>query len=250
MWKSSSDHSTLRKWFGGVAVLALAFDFLTHPARAAGYTWQSAANPGASAAELFSATGTVMKLNCARNLEIELKTSTGVLHFHDQPGVHVNFIGTNSPEGFDPCKLLSGRRVTVQYKPDDKKGKSNTIYTLRVYAPGEAEVPDAPRQPAVKTLKADLQEREHPTVTTEGEGLVKSVSCSGQEMNLVLLDHDVELKLRARDYARISIEEDVPFQTGNFEPCHQLAGHEAKITFVIAEGKGYDGEIQSIEVLK
>jgi len=233
-----------------LTIAALACAFPAHTARAAGFFWQSAATAGASTAELSSATGTVMKLNCARNLEIELKTSTGVVHLHDQPGVHVNFIVTNSPEGFDPCKSLSGRRVTVQYKPDDKKGKSNTIYSLRAYAPGEAEVPDAPRTPVVKTLKADTEEREHPTVTTEAEGVVKSASCSGQEMNVVLVDRDVELKLRARDYTRISIEEDVPFQARKFDPCSQLAGHEAKITFVINQTKSSDGEIQSIEVVK
>ncbi|HXZ12959.1 MAG TPA: hypothetical protein VEG64_11230 [Candidatus Sulfotelmatobacter sp.] len=234
----------------GILIVLVSCALIGSPAFGQGQTQESTANSGTNAGDLSSVTGTVTQLSCARNLEIHLKTASGVIHFHDQPGVHVQFIMTNQPEGFDPCKSLNGRRVTVQYKPDDKKGKSNTIYTLRVYAPGEAEIPDSPRQPAMKTLKTDLQAKEHPTVTTEAEGAVKSVSCSGQEMKVVLLDHDVELKLRARDFTRISVEEDVPFQSGNFDACHQLAGHEAKITFVIAEAKGYDGDIQSIEVLK
>jgi len=237
-------------WFLRLAFAALGCGLLMQSTRANIHDQQPSATWGTSSVDLATATGTVTQLSCARNLEITLKTSSGVLHLHDQPGVHVNFIVANSPEGFDPCKSLSGRRVTVQYKPDDKKGKSNTIYTLRIYAPGEAEVPDAPKTPAVKTLKANTEEREHPTVTTEAEGVVKSASCSGQEMNLVLVDRDVELKLRARDYTRISIEEDVPFQARKFDPCSQLAGHEAKITFVINQTKSSDGEIQSIEVVK
>jgi hypothetical protein len=210
----------------------------------------ASADPTASAADLSSVTGTVTKLSCVRNLEIELKTAAGALHFHDQPGIHVKFIMTNPPPGFDPCKSLQDKRVTVQYKPDDRKGKHNTIYTLRIYAPGEAELPDAPQKPAGVTLKPNLQEREHPTVSTADEGTVKSANCTGNELRLVFLDHDVELNLRARDYTRISIEEDVPFQTGQFNPCAQLSGHDAKITFILIEGKTYDGEIQSIEVLK
>jgi hypothetical protein len=206
--------------------------------------------PGASAPELSAATGTVTQSNCVRNLQIELKTAAGVLHLHDQPGVHVKFMMTSPPAGFDPCKSLKDKRVTVQYKPDDKKGKSNTIYSLRIYAPGETEAPAAPQLPAAAKLAPAPRENEHPTVTTTDEGTVKLASCAGNELDLVFLDHDVEFNLRARDYTRVSIEEDVPFQAGKFDPCTQLSGHDAKITFVILEGKAYDGEIQAIEVLK
>jgi len=219
------------------------------PSPPAPQTTQTSGNDSATP-DLTSATGTVTQLSCARNLEIELKTATVVLHLHDQPGVHVKFLMTSPPAGFDLCKSLKDKRVTVQFKPDDKKGKSNTIYTLRIYAPGEAELPDAPRKPAAPVLTPTPQEREHPTVTTEDEGTVKSVSCTGNEMKLVFLVHDVEFTLRARDFTRVSIEEDVPFETKKFDPCAQLSGHDAKITFVIVEGKAYDGDIQSIEVLK
>jgi hypothetical protein len=48
----------------------------------------------------------------------------------------------------------------------------------------------------------------------------------------------------------VPIEQDVAFDSGDFHICTQLQGHSAKITFVVADGKTYNGEIQSVEVLK
>jgi hypothetical protein len=48
----------------------------------------------------------------------------------------------------------------------------------------------------------------------------------------------------------VPVEKDVAFDSGDFQICTQLQGHSAKITFVVADGKTYDGEIQSVEVLK
>jgi hypothetical protein len=56
--------------------------------------------------------------------------------------------------------------------------------------------------------------------------------------------------LHARDYTRVEISEDVPFEAGEFRPCTDLSGKTAKITFVTVDRKKYDGEIQSIEVEK
>jgi hypothetical protein len=60
----------------------------------------------------------------------------------------------------------------------------------------------------------------------------------------------VSFSLHARDVSRVPVEEDVAFDSGDFQICTQLQGHRAKITFVVADGKTYDGEIQSVEVLK
>jgi hypothetical protein len=61
---------------------------------------------------------------------------------------------------------------------------------------------------------------------------------------------DASFSLHARDASRVPVEQDVAFDSGDFQICTQLQGHNAKITFVVAEGKTYDGEIQSVEVLK
>jgi hypothetical protein len=56
--------------------------------------------------------------------------------------------------------------------------------------------------------------------------------------------------LHARDANRVPVEQDLAFDSGDFRICTQLQGHSAKITFVVSDSKTYDGEIQSVEVLK
>jgi hypothetical protein len=98
----------------------------------------------------------------------------------------------------------------------------------------------------------------HAQITMEGipgdltrvdaEGAISDVSCSGVEMRLKIAAPNGTFRLHARDYTRVDISEDVPFQAGEFKPCTELDGKTAKISFVTVEHKSYDGEIQSIEV--
>jgi hypothetical protein len=94
---------------------------------------------------------------------------------------------------------------------------------------------------AIRTIPAD-----HVKVDAEGE--VSDVTCSGAEMRLKITARNGTFRLHARDYTRVDISEDVPFQAGEFKPCTELEEQTAKITFVTVERKSYDGEIQSIEV--
>jgi hypothetical protein len=87
-------------------------------------------------------------------------------------------------------------------------------------------------------------------VKIDAEGPVDSVTCSGVEMTLKISAHNGRFKLHARDYTRVEISEDVPFEAGEFHPCTDLNGKTAKIAFVTVDRKNYDGEIQSIEVEK
>ena len=74
--------------------------------------------------------------------------------------------------------------------------------------------------------------------------------CNGSELTLSLDAGERSFILHARDATRVQFEQDVAFDAGNFQPCTQLKGRQAKITFVVVDGKTYDGEIQSVEVLK
>ena len=69
-------------------------------------------------------------------------------------------------------------------------------------------------------------------------------------MMLKLDAGEASFTLHARDSTRVPVEQDVAFDSGDFQICSQLQGHSAKVTFVVADGKSYDGEIQSVEVLK
>jgi hypothetical protein len=93
---------------------------------------------------------------------------------------------------------------------------------------------------------ADGMAAEHTRV--DADGGISDVTCSGVEMRLKIAASNGTFRLHARDYTRVDISEDVPFQAGEFKPCTELDGKTAKITFVTVEHKTYDGEIQSIEV--
>ncbi|HXN99442.1 MAG TPA: hypothetical protein VN881_10245 [Candidatus Acidoferrales bacterium] len=82
----------------------------------------------------------------------------------------------------------------------------------------------------------------------DAKGGISDVTCAGVELRLKIAASNGTFRLHARDYTRVDISEDVPFQAGEFKPCTELDGKTAKITFVTVEHKSYDGEIQSIEV--
>jgi tetratricopeptide (TPR) repeat protein len=92
--------------------------------------------------------------------------------------------------------------------------------------------------------------RPDPTVTTKITGRVKTVACEGKEMTVTVSVRDVDFDLHARDYSHVSFSEGAPFETGKFDPCTQLSGHDAEFNFVMVENKSYDGEIQSVEIEK
>jgi hypothetical protein len=96
-------------------------------------------------------------------------------------------------------------------------------------------------QTAIRTLPP-----EHRRI--DAEGAVSDVTCAGVEMRLKIAAPNGTFRLHARDYTRVDIYEDVPFQAGEFKPCTELDGKTAKITFITVEHKTYDGEIQTIEV--
>jgi|ERR1700722_496230 len=83
----------------------------------------------------------------------------------------------------------------------------------------------------------------------DADGEVNDVNCSGVEMMLKLsASNNRKFKVHSRDYTRVEISEDVPFQAGDFNPCTELEGKTATIAFVTVNAKNYDGEIQSMEV--
>jgi hypothetical protein len=87
-------------------------------------------------------------------------------------------------------------------------------------------------------------------IRKDAEGELSDVNCSGVEMMLKISASNGKFKLHARDYTRVEISEDAPFQPGEFKACAELSGKTAKITFITVDRKAYDGEIQSIEVEK
>jgi hypothetical protein len=143
---------------------------------------------------------------------------------------------------------LQDQRVRVGYEPDDAKGKSGTLESLIVLAGTSGDGSGAANSGGARRLGAGTEHGD--PVTTAVEGNVTQALCNGNELTLNLDAGEGSIILHARDATRVPYEQDVAFDAGDFQPCSHLKGHQAKITFVVVDGKTYDGEIQSVEVLK
>ena len=177
---------------------------------------------------------------------MQLETSEGIRTFRTEPGTPFRITApTRAQANINPCTSLKGLRVTVQFIPDDNREMTGTLHQVQILPADGSPVDPRKTSPAKAVpLKGP------PTVTTTSEGTVKSAQCSGKELKITLTVRDVEFNLHARDWTRVEIQEDVAFQAEDFDPCKQLEGKDAKITYVLVEKKTYDGEIQAIEVEK
>jgi hypothetical protein len=201
------------------------------------------------ASKLQEATGVVTDLSCMNGLKMKVETAAGSLTLALTPGTQLRFRLTSKPSGpFNPCSALKGQRVSVEYEPEGAGGTTGSLKSVTVLGGADAVAGGAPELPGARRLGARTTGRE--TVTTSAEGAVEQVSCAGNEMLLKLDADEALFTLHARDSTRVPVEQDVAFDAGDFKICSQLQGHSAKITFIVVDGKTYDGEIQSVEVLK
>jgi tetratricopeptide (TPR) repeat protein len=121
---------------------------------------------------------------------------------------------------------------------------------FQVQHPAPATGQMTPRSATAAGSRMAPPSKDYPTVTTKIDGHVKEVACDGKEMKVTVIVRDAEFDLHARDYTRVTFSERVPFEAGKFDPCTQLSGHSAEITFTMGEKKSYGGEIQSVEIEK
>ncbi len=198
---------------------------------------------------LREATGRVTELSCINGLKMKVETAAGPLTLALTPGTQLRFRLTSKPSGpFNPCTALKGQRVKVEYESKDASAKTGSLQSVTVLAAEAGDAAGAPDLPAARRLGGETSS--HEPVSASADGTVEQVSCNGNEMLLKLDAGEASFTLHARDSTRVPVEQDVAFDAGDFKICSQLQGHSAKVTFVVADGKSYDGEIQSVEVLK
>jgi Flp pilus assembly protein TadD len=210
---------------------------------------QVGSGDAANAPTLQGATGLVTKLSCMGGLKFELDSSAGKLTLHIKPGTNLPIRLTARSSGpFNACTALQGQRVKVSYQPDDAKGKVGTLKSLVVLSGAGGDASGAVDAAGGRRLGVG-DDRGDP-VTISAEGIATHAQCDGNELTLRLTAGANSLILHARDATRVQFEQDVAFDTGDFQPCTQLNGRALKITFVVVSGKDYDGEIQGVEVEK
>src|SRR5271156_6534582 len=210
---------------------------------------RAVAGDAANAGNLREATGLVTKLSCMGGLKFELATDAGPLTLHIKPGAQFQIKMATRPSGpFNPCTAIQGQRVKVEYQPFGSDGKTGAVELLTVLSGSGGDASGAPDSGGGRRLGVGGDHGD--PVTTSAEGNVTHVLCNGNELTLSLDTGERSLVLHARDATRVQFEQDVAFDAGDFQPCTQLKGHAVKITFVVVSGKGYDGEIQGVEVEK
>lgn len=201
---------------------------------------------GAGERQSSRATGIVSQVNCAGGVKIQLDTPEGTRTLRIQTGTPFRITApTHVQANLNPCTSLKGLHVTVQFIPDDEKGLSGAIERVEIL-PAD----DAPKANSlVASPRKEEASKASPTVTTTSEGTVNSVKCDGKELLITLAVRGVDFKLHSRNFTRLEIEDEaVAFQTKTFDPCTQLNGKNAIVTYVLVEKKSFDGEIMAIEV--
>lgn len=186
--------------------------------------------------------GSVTQSRCRdRRLDIDVATSAGEMHFHALRGEYRLVLPPRlAQSGFDVCSQLKSQRVALRYAAGSEASSDFTLLALRVLPAGAATTP----APGARRAHIDLD----PTTTPTTEGTVTEVTCTGNEMVVKLKSGERTLVLHARDYTRINLDQDVGFDTKDFQPCKQLKDRTASITYTVVNNKPYNGEIQSIEV--
>lgn len=198
----------------------------------------TSAEGGSSNPNMRQATGVVTKVSCMNGVKMELKTDAGVLRLAIKPGTQIRIEMAEPSQGqFNLCTSLPGQRATVDYEPDNAKGTSGSMAKIRVLNDQNVR-------------KLAINSGAMGGVTSSVEGNVKDVTCTGNELLMTLDAPDGFFTLHARDATRVPYEKGVAFDNGEFQACSQLQGHQAKVTFVAADNEKFDGEIQSVEILK
>lgn len=200
------------------------------------------------------AAGVVTQSSCdGRAPRIELKTSTAtlVLHAPATGGFNIN-VAFQRPPDFNPCASLKGMRVSALYKAD-ADGKGGTMSFLRVIGAGGDDSysgsDSATASPEANKTASPEPESHAAPVTVDGP--VGDVTCHGFEMIVQITASSRQLSLHSRDYTRLAMYDDrAAADARTFLPCTQLKSHTVSIIFIAADQKGYDGEIQSIEIEK
>jgi hypothetical protein len=206
--------------------------------------------PSSPAGNIFEAAGVVSQLGCrAREVDMQIAAAGSTVRLHAQAG-NFRVVMASRPANFRICTSLKGLHAEVQYTPEESNIQKGTLLWLRVESPDERAYDPRPASPASKPGEPleNLGSKGDPTETQTAEGKVTDVVCTGNEMKVTIASGNTPLTLYARDYKRVVYDDDAAFETRDYEPCANLKGHRASITYVVVLDKPYSGIIQSVEV--
>jgi hypothetical protein len=206
--------------------------------------------PSSPAGNIFEAAGVVSQLGCrAREIDMQIAAAGSTVRLHAHAG-DFRVVMASRPANFRICTSLKGLHAEVQYTPEESNIQRGTLLWLRVESPDERAYDPRPASATSKpgAPMENLGSKGDPTETQTAEGKVTDVVCTGNEMKVTIASGNTPLTLYARDYKRVVYDDDAAFETHDYEPCTNLKGHRATITYVVVLDKPYAGIIQSVEV--
>lgn len=176
------------------------------------------------------AQGTVANDSCADAVTFDLKTDNGVLHLRGTRGGFAIVVDGGTKPDINPCEM-NGVQVEVRYSADEGKTDSGVIRLLQFRVPEQG--------------------LSLPPGTALDDGTVSNVVCKGNDMRLTLvLSSGKSVLLHSIDYTKIRYLAGANSSLGDIEPCSELKGRAAKITYSVTSGKPFAGEMRTIIVGK
>ena len=112
----------------------------------------------------------------------------------------------------------------------------------------EAENPSTPPAHAPGSQK-DIEKHDADHDAYSSTGRISKVSCTGRQIVLSLNFGATQLELQNGDFGKIGISFVSAVQS-DFDPCTQLQGHQAKVSYMPAELAQTDGTVLRVEVLE
>ena len=136
------------------------------------------------------------------------------------------------------------------YQVDGSKAYDGTITEIVVDAdPDVLATPKTSNEsasPEGERSKSDSSMDQNDSGSVSGK--VTDVACTGQDMRVTISTRERQFTLHARDYSRVEYDVETAFDARNFQPCSQLKGKIAEISYTRAPNGKFDGEIQHVEI--
>jgi hypothetical protein len=79
-------------------------------------------------------------------------------------------------------------------------------------------------------------------------GKIAAVSCDGYGLDLTLATAKGNLTLRSENYYKLEFESVSWEPPPNFNPCHDLEGHDARVVYVALKNSKDSGVLLTVEV--
>ncbi|HTU34746.1 MAG TPA: DUF1570 domain-containing protein [Candidatus Acidoferrum sp.] len=155
---------------------------------------------------------------------------------------------------FDDARMAALRAQAWARHPQEKTEATEFLAYLREASQYQSGAVRPASEPAASSATFGATTDAQGTVApgpAVADGQVSSVVCKGNEMRLTLvLTSGQSVLLHSADYTKIRYLAGANSSLGDIEPCSELKGRAAKISYSVSPGKAFAGEIQAIVVGK